>query len=81
VTFGAAWGIGETGIAGPQTGRRSLKPAGLAYLAVQGPTGRERIAEVQTGHDRRVENKQSFALAALRLLAAELVAPAPVAEG
>ena len=80
-TFGAAWGIGETGIAGPQTGRRSAKPAGLAHLAIHGPTGRERIAEVQTGDDRRIENKQAFALAALRLLAAELAAPAPKAEG
>ena len=71
-TFGAAWGIGETGIAGPQAGRRSRKPAGLAYLAVQGPTGRERIAEVQTGHDRRTENKSAFALTALGLLSEEL---------
>ncbi len=28
--FGATWGLAETGIAGPQTGRRSSKPAGLA---------------------------------------------------
>jgi|GEM_PF-311440 len=77
-TFGAAWGIGETGIAGPQTGRRSRKPAGLAYLAVQGPTGRERIGEIQTGHDRRMENKHAFALAALRLLSEELAVAARV---
>lgn len=81
VTFGAAWGLGETGIAGPQIGRRSRKPAGLAYLAIHSPTGRERVAEVQTGHDRRMENKQAFALAALRLLAAELTVPTFQAEG
>jgi len=34
--FGATWAVGETGIAGPQTGRRSAKPAGLTYIAVVG---------------------------------------------
>lgn len=70
--FGTAWGIGETGIAGPQTGRRSSKPAGLAYVAVVGPDGVERRVEVNTGLDSRLENKQQFAVAALRLLAESL---------
>ncbi len=34
--FGTAWALGETGIAGPQTGRRSAKPPGLTYIAVHG---------------------------------------------
>lgn len=71
--YGATWGIGETGIAGPQTGRRSSKPAGLAYVAVVGPNGKRRVREVNTGFDGRAANKQAFALAALGLLAEELV--------
>ena len=70
--FGTAWGIGETGIAGPQTGRRSSKSAGLSFLAIVGPKGRSRVAEVNTGQDGRDENKSAFAIAALRLLAEEL---------
>jgi PncC family amidohydrolase len=71
-TFGAAWGIGETGIAGPQTGRRSSKPAGLAYVAVSGPAERQRVSHVSTGLDNRGGNKQAFAIAALGLLLEEL---------
>ena len=70
--FDTAWGIGETGIAGPQTGRRSSKPAGLAYVAVVGPDAIARTAEINTGRDSRSENKQQFAVAALRLLAESL---------
>jgi PncC family amidohydrolase len=66
--FGASWGIGETGIAGPQTGRRSSKPAGRAYLAVSGPNQKRLAVEVTTGLDDRQANKQAFALAALQLL-------------
>jgi PncC family amidohydrolase len=67
---GATWGLAEVGIAGPQTGRRSSKPAGLAYLAV---TGREDAAQViRTGHDDRTGNQTAFARAALTLLARTL---------
>lgn len=38
--LGADWGLAETGVAGPQTGRRSTKPTGLTYLAVCGPAER-----------------------------------------
>jgi PncC family amidohydrolase len=69
--LGTHWGIGETGIAGPQAGRRSAKPAGLAYVAVYSP-GIERVREVQTGLDERAANKEAFARAALELLLAAL---------
>ncbi len=64
--FGADWGVAETGIAGPQAGRRSPKPAGLAYVAVAGPV--ERVLEVRTGSGRRAANRRAFARAALSLL-------------
>ena len=38
-TFGCDWALAESGIAGPQTGRRSAKPAGMVCLAVAGPAG------------------------------------------
>jgi PncC family amidohydrolase len=67
----ADWGLAETGIAGPQTSRRSTKPAGLAYLAACGP-GVERVIEVRSGLDERLANKEAFATAALELLLALL---------
>jgi PncC family amidohydrolase len=70
--FDAAWGIGETGIAGPQTGRRSTKPTGYGCVAVVGPDERGQTIEVRTGLDDRVANKEAFAEAALRLLLTEL---------
>jgi PncC family amidohydrolase len=66
--FGAEWGLAETGIAGPQTGRRSAKPVGLAWVAVAGPV--ERVLEVRTGSGRRSLNRRAFARAALDLLLA-----------
>lgn len=74
--FGADWGLGETGIAGPQTGRRSTKPAGLSYLALVGPGGLRRARVVNTGQDDRGANKQAFAIAALELLAEVLLTDA-----
>ena len=64
----AAWGVAETGVAGPQGGRRSRKPAGLAYVAVVGPPG-EAVREIRTGRDEREANQRSFAEGALALLA------------
>jgi PncC family amidohydrolase len=69
--LGAGWGIAETGIAGPQAGRRSPKPAGVTYLAVAGEvTGRavEREREIATGASDRLANKEAFAAALLGLL-------------
>ena len=62
----ADWGVAETGIAGPQTGHRSAKGAGLGYVAVAGPTSQ--IREVRTGLDARAANQEAFAAAALDLL-------------
>lgn len=38
--FGCDWALVESGIAGPQTGRRSPKPVGMVCLAVAGPPGK-----------------------------------------
>lgn len=65
VRFGATWGIGETGAAGP-TGNRYGDPAGHVCLAV---SGRKEISiTVRTGNADRFSNMQAFAAAALRLL-------------
>lgn len=64
--LGVTWGVAETGIAGPQTGRRSSKPAGLAYVAVAGPVSL--VRRVETGAGDRVANQLAFATAALSLL-------------
>lgn len=62
--FGASWGIGETGAAGP-TGNRYGDPAGHACLAVCGR--REISITVKTGSADRIANMHAFAAAALQL--------------
>lgn len=63
--FGATWGIGETGAAGP-SGNRYGDPAGHAWVAVSGPT--ERALHVNRGESDRLDNMHAFARAALQLL-------------
>ena len=63
--FGASWGIGETGAAGP-TGNRYGDPAGHACLAVSGR--KELSITLRTGAGDRLANMHAFAAAALRLL-------------
>jgi PncC family amidohydrolase len=63
--FGASWGIGETGAAGP-TGNRYGDPAGHACLAVCGR--REISITLKTGSTDRLANMHAFAAAALQLL-------------
>jgi len=63
--FGATWGVGETGAAGP-TGNRYGDPAGHAWVAVSGP--RDQAVKVATGKSVRLANMHAFAAAALRLL-------------
>ena len=62
----ATWGLAETGIAGPQTGRRSSKPAGLVFVAIEGPASDAR--EHVTGLGGRAENQAAFTNLALQLL-------------
>jgi len=64
--FSAAWGIGETGAAGP-AGNRYGDPAGHACIAVSGRL--ERSLTVSTGSADRVANMYRFAAEALQLLA------------
>jgi PncC family amidohydrolase len=47
-TFGCAWAIAESGIAGPQSGRRSSKPVGMLCIAVVGPVAQKELAEEQS---------------------------------
>jgi nicotinamide-nucleotide amidase len=63
--FGASWGLGETGAAGP-TGNRYGDPPGHACFAVSGRT--ERTKTLRTGSHDRVDNMYAFTAAALRLL-------------
>ena len=69
--FAAAWGIGETGAAGP-TGNRYGDPAGHAWVAVAGPA--EASFKVLTGRNDRLRNMHAFAAAALRLFDESLTA-------
>lgn len=63
--FGASWGVGESGAAGP-TGNRYGDPAGHACLAVCGRS--ERAITLETGNRDRLANMYAFAAAALKLL-------------
>jgi len=67
--LGAAWGLAETGAAGP-AGNRYGDPAGHACIAVHG--GLERSLTVATGSADREANMQAFALSALQLLESSL---------
>ena len=63
--FGATWGVGETGAAGP-AGNRYGDPAGHVCLAVSGAA--ERVVTLKTGSSDRLGNMHAFAAAALELL-------------
>ena len=69
--FGATWGIGETGAAGP-TGNRYGDPPGHACIAVSGEG--EISITVRTGSKDRLANMHAFAAAALELLEKTLAA-------
>jgi nicotinamide-nucleotide amidase len=64
--LGAAWGLGETGAAGP-TGNRYGHPAGRACLAVAGPIG-PRSVTLESGSADRRANMRLFGAELLRLL-------------
>jgi nicotinamide mononucleotide (NMN) deamidase PncC len=63
--FGASWGIGETGAAGP-TGNRYGDPAGHVCIAVSG--SKEASKTLATGSKDRLANMHAFGAAALQLL-------------
>jgi nicotinamide-nucleotide amidase len=67
--FRAAWGLAETGAAGP-TGNPYGDPAGHSCLAVDGPVMRDRV--LRTGIADRAGNMITFAMAALELLEAAI---------
>jgi nicotinamide-nucleotide amidase len=69
--FGASWGLGETGAAGP-TGNRYGDPAGHACLAVSGP--RQGATTLRTGETDRLGNMHAFTIAALNFFAEKLKA-------
>jgi len=63
--FGATWGVGETGAAGP-TGNRYGDPAGHTCIAVVGAVSR--AITLRTNRSERLENMYAFAARALELL-------------
>lgn len=69
--FGAAWGLSETGAAGP-TGNPYGDAAGHTCLAVSGPV--EMAFTLETGVPDREANMIAFSVAALDLLARALAA-------
>jgi PncC family amidohydrolase len=68
--FDVAWGIAETGAAGP-SGNRYGDAAGHTCLAVSGPV--ERVLTVETGSADRVANMRAFGLGLLEVFEAVLV--------
>lgn len=77
--FAATWAVGETSIAGPQTGRRSAKPAGLTYIAVAGLRDGQTVERVEQylmpDPGNRIAVKHAFAVATLELLLQEIQHP------
>lgn len=68
--YGASWGIGETGAAGP-TRNRYGDAAGHACIAISGRV--EHVVTLETGSADRVANMLAFAAIALTLLAERIV--------
>ncbi len=64
--FGADWGIGVTGIAGPSGGTPE-KPVGLVYIGVAGPE--ETMVKRNEFSGGRIEIKEQTAQRALEILA------------
>jgi len=65
-SFGADWGVGETGAAGP-AGNKYGNPAGATCFAVAGRV--ESARSLMTGSSDRIANMHAFAAATLVLLA------------
>lgn len=67
--FDSAWGISETGSAGPTA---TSHAPGHSCVAVVGPNGIEAVQTIETGSDDRTANMEAFARAALTLLLSRL---------
>ncbi len=59
--FDCQWALAESGIAGPQTGRRSAKPVGMVCLAVAGPVEAGTSAQERGTSPRATEGLESEA--------------------
>lgn len=70
INLGTDWGIGESGVLGPDPHPRSGFPAGIGFVAVVGPSEKETaVLKVDpVGETSRLENMTRFALAALHLM-------------
>ncbi|MEV6319013.1 nicotinamide-nucleotide amidohydrolase family protein [Streptomyces sp. NPDC051776] len=68
--LGADWGVGTTGVAGPDS--QDGKPVGRVYIAVAGPSGPARSRELGLDGD-RAGIRSSSVSAALELLLGELI--------
>lgn len=68
--LGTDWGIGESGVAGPDAHPRTGFPAGMGFVAVVGPTeSKSGVLKVDAvGATGRRENMRRFAVAALSLM-------------
>merc|ERR1712048_457352 len=68
--LGTDWGIGESGVPGPDAHPRSGLPAGIGFVAVVGPSKEETaVLKVDpVGETSRFENMFRFAIAALDLM-------------
>jgi PncC family amidohydrolase len=71
--FEAAWGVSETGVAGPTGGRYGNQP-GHTCIAIAGPNGLEKSETLETASADRLQNMHLFAKAALALLLQNLEA-------
>lgn len=70
INLGTDWGVGESGVPGPDPHPRSGFPAGIGFVAVVGPSEQETaVLKVDAvGETSRLENMNRFALAALHLM-------------
>lgn len=67
--LGADWGISTTGVAGPEP--QDGKPVGTVFIAVRGPGGVQKVAELRLNGGRADIRKESVR-SLLHLLSGEL---------
>ncbi|MET7369665.1 CinA family protein [Streptomyces sp. NPDC005566] len=69
LTLGADWGVSTTGVAGPEP--QDGKPVGTVYVAVSGPGGVQKVAELRLNGERADIRRESVR-SLLELLSGEL---------